>query len=164
LTPIHIKAAVLLRVGGGCFSGRGYTGEFAAGTTAAIGNFFFFFTSDRIESCTKPVAAFGLALGGAELLLAAHYRLASPYAKIGLPEAMMAGAWWRWHTTTATADWGTAQLLQMMISRLTPRWRIVRNLWMAFRAGRFGIRRDCCAELDRTSARAAPDPRQTAVI
>ncbi|SMX38134.1 enoyl-CoA hydratase/isomerase family protein [Octadecabacter ascidiaceicola] len=44
---------------------------------------------NHIEACTKPVvAAFhGQTLGGgAELVLAAHYRLASPDARFGLPE------------------------------------------------------------------------------
>lgn len=46
----------------------------------------------RIEGCTKPViaAAQGLALGGgAEVMLAAHYRLASPEGRIGLPEVSL---------------------------------------------------------------------------
>lgn len=44
---------------------------------------------DRIEACAKPViaATHGQALGGGtEVLLAAHYRLATPDARIGLPE------------------------------------------------------------------------------
>jgi 3-hydroxyacyl-CoA dehydrogenase len=47
---------------------------------------------NRIEACTKPVVAacHGSALGGgAELLLAAHYRLATPDARIGLPEVSL---------------------------------------------------------------------------
>ena len=44
---------------------------------------------DRIESCTKPVVAalHGQALGGgAEIALAAHYRVADADARIGMPE------------------------------------------------------------------------------
>lgn len=53
---------------------------------------------DRVAACTKPVIAaiegvcFG---GGCELALAAHYRLAAPSARIGLPEVkigLMPGA------------------------------------------------------------------------
>jgi len=43
----------------------------------------------KVETCGKPVAAAleGLALGGGfEFALAAHYRTASPRAKVGLPE------------------------------------------------------------------------------
>lgn len=44
---------------------------------------------DRIEACAKPVIAVvhGVALGGGlEVAMAAHYRLALPQAKLGLPE------------------------------------------------------------------------------
>lgn len=44
---------------------------------------------NRIEACTKPVIASlnGAALGGGlEIALAAHYRIALPAAKLGLPE------------------------------------------------------------------------------
>lgn len=47
---------------------------------------------DHIENCSKPVVAatHGQALGGGtELLLAAHYRLAAPDARIGLPEVAL---------------------------------------------------------------------------
>ncbi|WP_281984216.1 enoyl-CoA hydratase/isomerase family protein [Thalassorhabdomicrobium marinisediminis] len=47
---------------------------------------------DRIEGCDKPVvvAVQGQALGGgAELMLAGHYRLATPDARIGLPEVAL---------------------------------------------------------------------------
>lgn len=47
---------------------------------------------NRIEACTKPVVAaiHGPALGGGlEVALAAHYRLAMPDAKLGLPEVQL---------------------------------------------------------------------------
>ena len=47
---------------------------------------------DRIEACNKPVVAaiHGAALGGGlEVALAAHYRLALPGAKLGLPEVQL---------------------------------------------------------------------------
>lgn len=46
----------------------------------------------RIEDCTKPVVAaiHGAALGGGlEIALSAHYRLAVPSAKLGLPEVAL---------------------------------------------------------------------------
>lgn len=46
----------------------------------------------RVEACAKPVvvAIHGFALGGGlELSLAAHYRLAVPGAKLGLPEVLL---------------------------------------------------------------------------
>ncbi len=47
---------------------------------------------NRIEACTKPVVAaiHGAALGGGlEVAMAAHYRLAMPDAKLGLPEVQL---------------------------------------------------------------------------
>ncbi|MEM8513646.1 3-hydroxyacyl-CoA dehydrogenase [Massilia sp. MP_M2] len=47
---------------------------------------------NRIEACSKPVIAalHGAALGGGlEIALAAHYRLALPAAKLGLPEVAL---------------------------------------------------------------------------
>ncbi|MFT5643386.1 MAG: 3-hydroxyacyl-CoA dehydrogenase [Janthinobacterium sp.] len=47
---------------------------------------------DRIEACSKPVvvAIHGPALGGGlEVALAAHYRIALPAAKLGLPEVLL---------------------------------------------------------------------------
>ena len=47
---------------------------------------------NRIEACSKPVVAaiHGAALGGGlEIALAAHYRLALPAAKLGLPEVAL---------------------------------------------------------------------------
>lgn len=46
----------------------------------------------KIENCTKPVIAaiHGAALGGGlEVALSAHYRLAAPSAKLGLPEVQL---------------------------------------------------------------------------
>jgi len=46
----------------------------------------------KIENCTKPVVAaiHGAALGGGlEVALSAHYRIASPTAKLGLPEVAL---------------------------------------------------------------------------
>lgn len=46
----------------------------------------------KIENCTRPVVAaiHGAALGGGlEVALSAHYRLASPSAKLGLPEVQL---------------------------------------------------------------------------
>jgi len=47
---------------------------------------------NRIETCSKPVIAalHGVALGGGlEVALAAHYRLALPGARLGLPEVLL---------------------------------------------------------------------------
>lgn len=47
---------------------------------------------NRIETCSKPVVAaiHGVALGGGlEVALAAHYRIALPSAKLGLPEVLL---------------------------------------------------------------------------
>lgn len=47
---------------------------------------------DRIEACTKPIVAalHGQALGGgAEVALAAHYRIGTPDVRIGLPEVAL---------------------------------------------------------------------------
>ena len=47
---------------------------------------------DRIEACTKPVVAaiHGTALGGGlEVSLGAHYRIADPKARVGLPEVLL---------------------------------------------------------------------------
>jgi 3-hydroxyacyl-CoA dehydrogenase len=47
---------------------------------------------NRIETCSKPVIAaiHGVALGGGlEVALAAHYRIALPSAKLGLPEVLL---------------------------------------------------------------------------
>ena len=47
---------------------------------------------NRIEACTKPVVAaiHGAALGGGlEIALSAHYRLALPAARLGLPEVQL---------------------------------------------------------------------------
>jgi 3-hydroxyacyl-CoA dehydrogenase len=49
---------------------------------------------NRIEACSKPVVAVihGAALGGGlEIAMSAHYRLALPGAKLGLPEVS-----WAW--------------------------------------------------------------------
>jgi len=74
---------------------------------------------NRIEACTKPVIAaiHGQALGGgAELVLAAHYRLASPDARIGLPEVALGLIPGAGGTQRLPRLIGAERALQMMIS------------------------------------------------
>ncbi|WP_420806461.1 enoyl-CoA hydratase-related protein [Octadecabacter arcticus] len=54
-------------------------------------------------------------MGGAELLLAAHYRLASPDAKIGLPEVIMGLVPGGGGTQRLPRLIGAPRALQMMI-------------------------------------------------
>ena len=74
---------------------------------------------NRIEACSKPVVAaiHGAALGGGlEVALAAHYRLAVPGAKLGLPEVqlgLMPGAG---GTQRAPRLIGAAAALELMLS------------------------------------------------
>ena len=73
----------------------------------------------RIEACTKPVIAaiHGQALGGgAELTLAAHYRLATPDARIGLPEVALGLLPGAGGTQRLPRLIGAERALQMMIS------------------------------------------------
>lgn len=82
-----IKAAVLMAAGR-MFSAGADIREFAkpASEPSLVQ------LCNHIEACSKPVVAayHGQALGGgAELLLAAHYRLASPEARFGLPEVAL---------------------------------------------------------------------------
>lgn len=84
----EIRAAIL-RSEGRMFSAGADIREFAsqAGDQPGLGDLL-----DRIEGCPKPVIAVlhGQALGGgAELAMAAHYRLADPRAQIGLPEVSL---------------------------------------------------------------------------
>jgi 3-hydroxyacyl-CoA dehydrogenase len=74
---------------------------------------------NRIEACTKPVVAaiHGAALGGGlEVALAAHYRIALPAAKLGLPEVqlgLLPGAGGTQRTPRLV---GAAAALDMMLS------------------------------------------------
>ena len=74
---------------------------------------------NRIEACTKPVVAVihGPALGGGlEVALAAHYRIALPVAKLGLPEVqlgLLPGAGGTQRTPRLA---GAAAALEMMLS------------------------------------------------
>ncbi len=80
--------AVVLTASGAMFSAGGDISEFEGEVgQPSLGQL-----CDAIELCPKPVvaAAFGQALGGgAELLLAAHYRLVAPKTRIGLPEVVL---------------------------------------------------------------------------
>ncbi|MCF2904275.1 enoyl-CoA hydratase-related protein [Octadecabacter sp. CECT 8868] len=74
---------------------------------------------DHIENCAKPVVAAiqGQALGGgAELVLAAHYRLATPDARIGLPEVALGLVPGAGGTQRLPRLIGPERALQMMIS------------------------------------------------
>lgn len=74
---------------------------------------------NRIEACSKPVVAVihGPALGGGlEVALAAHYRIALPAAKLGLPEVqlgLLPGAGGTQRTPRLV---GAAAALEMMLS------------------------------------------------
>ncbi|HEX9171540.1 MAG TPA: 3-hydroxyacyl-CoA dehydrogenase NAD-binding domain-containing protein [Telluria sp.] len=74
---------------------------------------------NRIEACSKPVVAaiHGAALGGGlEVAMAAHYRLALPAAKLGLPEVqlgLLPGAGGTQRTPRLT---GAKAALELMLS------------------------------------------------
>ena len=81
-------AAVLLIGAGKTFIGGADIREFGKPPLAP----FLPDVCNRIEACTKPVVAaiHGAALGGGlEIALAAHYRLALPAARLGLPEVQL---------------------------------------------------------------------------
>ena len=74
---------------------------------------------DLIENCSKPVVAacHAQALGGGtELLLAAHYRLVTPDARIGLPEVSLGLVPGAGGTQRLPRLIGADRALQMMIS------------------------------------------------
>jgi len=74
---------------------------------------------DKIEACSKPVVAavHGQALGGgAEVVLAAHYRLAAPDARIGLPEVALGLIPGAGGTQRLPRLIGAQRALQLMIS------------------------------------------------
>lgn len=78
-------AAVVIRGSGKLFSAGADISEFGKAPVAP----WLPEVVDRIEGCTKPVVAaiHGSALGGGlEVALACHYRVATPKAKLGLPE------------------------------------------------------------------------------
>jgi 3-hydroxyacyl-CoA dehydrogenase len=81
-------AAVLLAGAGRTFIGGADIREFGKPPLAPA----LPYVCDRIEACSKPVIAVihGPALGGGlEVALAAHYRIALPAAKLGLPEVQL---------------------------------------------------------------------------
>ncbi|MGJ8611188.1 MAG: enoyl-CoA hydratase-related protein [Octadecabacter sp.] len=86
-TNPDVKAAVLMSAGG-MFSAGADIGELSEPPKdPSLSQL-----CSRIEACSKPVivAIHGLALGGgAELMFAAHYRLAAGDAGIGLPEVTL---------------------------------------------------------------------------
>lgn len=74
---------------------------------------------NRIEACGKPVVAalHGAALGGGlEIALAAHYRLALPAAKLGLPEVQLGLLPGAGGTQRAPRLIGAAAALDLMLS------------------------------------------------
>jgi 3-hydroxyacyl-CoA dehydrogenase len=74
---------------------------------------------NRIEACTKPVVAaiHGPALGGGlEVALAAHYRIALPAAKLGLPEVQLGLLPGAGGTQRTPRLIGAAAALEMMLS------------------------------------------------
>ncbi len=82
--------AIVLTGGGGLFSGGADIREF--GTPASTADPTLRQLIDLVETSPKPVVAAiaGTCLGGGlELALAAHYRVASPDAKLGLPEVKL---------------------------------------------------------------------------
>ncbi len=74
---------------------------------------------NRIEACSKPVLAaiHGPALGGGlEVALAAHYRLAMPDAKLGLPEVQLGLLPGSGGTQRAPRLMGVEAAVQLMLS------------------------------------------------
>lgn len=74
---------------------------------------------NRIERCSKPVLAaiHGVALGGGlEVALAAHYRLALPDARLGLPEVQLGLLPGAGGTQRTPRLIGAAAALEMMLS------------------------------------------------
>ncbi len=89
LTDPSVRAIVLTGAGG-LFSGGADIREF--GTPASTADLTLRQLIDLVETSAKPVVAAiaGACLGGGlELALAAHYRLASADAKLGLPEVKL---------------------------------------------------------------------------
>lgn len=109
-----IKAAVLM-ASGKMFSAGADVREFSnAPTPPNLAQL-----CDRIEACTKPVVAavHGQALGGGtEVVLAAHYRLATGDARIGLTEVALGLVPGAGGTQRLTRLIGAEHSLQMMIS------------------------------------------------
>lgn len=110
----EIKAAVLM-ASGNMFSAGGDIREYSkAPIKPSLAQL-----CERIEKCSKPVviAVHGKALGGgAELMLAAHYRLATPDARIGLPEVALGLIPGAGGTQRLPRLIGAERSLQMMIS------------------------------------------------
>ncbi|MCC6008704.1 MAG: enoyl-CoA hydratase/isomerase family protein [Rhodobacteraceae bacterium] len=74
---------------------------------------------NRIEACTKPVVAalHGTALGGGlEVALGAHYRIALPSARVGLPEVTLGILPGAGGTQRTPRIAGTAAALDLMLS------------------------------------------------
>lgn len=74
---------------------------------------------NRIEACSKPVvvAIHGPALGGGlEVALSAHYRLAMPDARLGLPEVLLGLLPGAGGTQRAPRLMGVKPALEMMLS------------------------------------------------
>ena len=109
-----IKAAVLM-ASGRMFSAGADIREFESGARPpSLPQL-----CDKIESCTKPVVAavHGQTLGGGtEVLLAAHYRLAAPDARIGLPEVALGLIPGAGGTQRLPRLIGAKRALQIMIS------------------------------------------------
>ncbi len=109
-----IKAAVLV-ASGGMFSAGGDISEF----DGEIGQPSLSQLCSLIEDTKKPViaAAHGQALGGgAELLLAAHYRIVAPKTRIGMPEVVLGLVPGAGGTQRLPRLVGVELALQMMLS------------------------------------------------
>ncbi len=114
-TNDDIKAAVLT-ASGRMFSAGADINEFESGTG---GQPSLPQLCDRIENCPKPVvaAAHGQALGGgAEVMLSAHYRLAAPGTRIGLPEVALGLIPGAGGTQRLPRLIGAERALQLMVS------------------------------------------------